>query len=163
MVDQAIPKGFRKTIDDSFVIRLTGDKTVPAVFRSGKDCEIIANEDTLFLIAENIPGEYNIINPTDFIRGWMIGDFEPNIKRTTAYEVGVLTFARGHHISFHYHKHLKEVNFLVKGSLLLSERLICAGDYFVFEKNAIACPKAVEDCIIVCIKTPSVPTDKICI
>ena len=60
-----------------------------------------------------------------------------------------------------YHKHLVEVNFLVKGKMILNDIELNEGEIFLIDKNEIACPIFLEDCYIFVLKIPSVPGDKI--
>jgi quercetin dioxygenase-like cupin family protein len=96
----------------------------------------------------------------DFKRGWVIGDFEPNLFRTDLFEVGVLFHAQGEQWPAHYHKIATEYNILISGSMRIAGTEIQAGDYFVNEPGEIADPVFHEDCVVVCIKVPSVPGDK---
>ena len=96
-------------------------------------------------------------------KGWLIGDFTPSILRTTEYEVGLLQHRKGEQWGFHYHHELDEYNILVSGKMVLNGLLMESGDYFMIPKDVIACPKFLEDCIVVCLKAPSKPKDKIII
>ena len=93
-------------------------------------------------------------------RGWFIGDFEPTALKTKDFEVGLLTHKKGEFWRAHYHKIATEINVLVSGSMTISGKDIFPGDIFVLEPHEIAEPLFHEDCVIVCIKTPSIPGDK---
>lgn len=97
---------------------------------------------------------------TDFVRGWIIGNFEPNIVKTDKYEVALLTHCKGEKWDFHYHRVADEINFLLEGRMLINERLVEKGSLFVIQKNQLTCPNFLENCKVLCIKVPSVPTDK---
>jgi dTDP-glucose pyrophosphorylase/mannose-6-phosphate isomerase-like protein (cupin superfamily) len=96
----------------------------------------------------------------DFTRGWFIGDFLPNIIKTNKYEIGLLTHKKNEKYHYHYHKKADEFNFLIEGKMKINEKLIEHNTIFIIPKNQIACSIIIEDCIILCIKIPSVPTDK---
>jgi quercetin dioxygenase-like cupin family protein len=96
----------------------------------------------------------------DTYRGWVIGDFEPSLLRTTDFEVGVLHHPKGEKWSAHYHKVATEYNILVSGSMRLCDIELVAGDTFILEPYEIADPIFHEDCTIVCIKVPSDTKDK---
>ena len=96
----------------------------------------------------------------DMHRGWFIGDFEPSIYRTDGFEVGVLTHPKGEEWPAHYHKEAIEINVLIEGRMKIAGRIIEPGDIFTFLPYDIAVPEFLEDCKIVCVKTPSIPTDK---
>lgn len=102
----------------------------------------------------------NITKLQDYFRGWVIGDFEPSILKTKDFEVGVLTHKKGEIWPAHYHKQSIEYNVLVKGKMIIQERELNSGDVFVFEKGEIADPVFLEDCTVVVVKVPSIPSDK---
>ena len=93
-------------------------------------------------------------------RGWLIGDFEPSVHRTKDFEVGVLTHAKGEFWPKHYHAEATEINVLLEGKMLINDEIIETGDIFVFEPSEAAEPTFLEDCKVLCIKTPSKPGDK---
>lgn len=94
------------------------------------------------------------------IRGWCIGDFEPSIIRTKDFELGILRHKKNEEWSRHYHKIATEYNILLSGSMRVCDEELSSGDIFVIQPNEIAEPKFHEDCVIVCVKIPSVPGDK---
>ena len=98
-----------------------------------------------------------------FVRGWFIGDFEPSIIRTKTWEVALLRHSKGEKWDFHYHAQADEVNVLLNGRMMLNGHEIRSRNVFTIPKKQIACPLFLEDCLILCIKTPSVIGDKICI
>lgn len=97
----------------------------------------------------------------DMFRGWYIGNFEPCAYKTKDFEVGYLLHKKGEQWDVHYHRFIKEINFLVKGKMILNNLEINEGDIFIIDKNEIACPIFLEDCYIFVVKVPSVIGDKI--
>jgi len=97
---------------------------------------------------------------SDYIRGWFIGDFKPTVLRTKDFEVGVLTHKKDEKWPAHYHKQSIEYNVLVSGKMIVQGKELNSGDIFVFDKGEIADPVFVEECTIVCVKVPSIPSDK---
>ena len=98
-----------------------------------------------------------------FVRGWFIGDFEPSILRTKTWEMALLKHSKNEKWDFHYHAQADEVNVLLSGRMMLNGREIRSRNVFTIPKKQIACPLFLEDCMILCIKTPSVIGDKFCI
>ncbi len=96
----------------------------------------------------------------EFWRGWIIGNFEPSLLKTDMFEVGVLTHKKGEVWPKHYHKVGTEFNILLEGKMIIQGQEITKHDVFVFEPNEVADPVFLEDCVVVCIKTPSLPGDK---
>jgi mannose-6-phosphate isomerase-like protein (cupin superfamily) len=93
-------------------------------------------------------------------RGWIIGDFENSLARTKDFEVCVRVHPKGEVWPAHTHKIVTEYNVLISGSMSMCGVELVSGDTFIVEPNEIADPIFYEDCTIVCVKTPSVPTDK---
>ena len=96
----------------------------------------------------------------NMIRGWFIGDFEPCVYRTREFEVGVLTHRKNEQWDEHYHKIANEINVLIEGKMIINGVHIEAGDIFIIKPNESSAPVFLEDCKIVCVKTPSVIGDK---
>jgi len=93
-------------------------------------------------------------------RGWFIGNFEPSVLKTTDFEVGLLTHKKGEKWPKHYHIKATEYSLLVSGSMNIGDTLIKPGDIFTLAPYEVADPVFHEDCVIVCVKVPSVPGDK---
>ena len=117
--------------------------------------------DRYIITVNGMKAMQNILPFQSYIRGWLIGDFEPSIVRTKDFEVGILTHKAGEKWPFHYHAHLDEINLLIKGEMRINNCNVSAGDVFVFNKNMISCPIFIEDCTVLCVKIPSLPKDKI--
>jgi len=141
------------------------------VVLSGERIKIHVNNPDIknhVIVAKNTTVVVNIDdhdNPTiwnidDFVRGWFIGDFTPSIYKTNEYELGVLSHSENEKWGFHFHKEADEINFLLEGRMKLNDKIIEKNSLFVIPKNQIACPIFLKDCQIICIKVPSVPTDK---
>jgi len=96
----------------------------------------------------------------DFYRGWFIGNFEPSLIKTENFEVGLLTHKKGEQWPKHYHIVSTEYNLLVFGSMIIRETRIEPGEIFILEPYEIADPEFLEDCVVLCVKVPSLPGDK---
>jgi hypothetical protein len=96
----------------------------------------------------------------NMFRGWFIGDFEPSILKSKDFEVAILFHPKGEKWPKHFHKEAVEINVLITGKMIINGELLLPGNIFLIEKNEIADPDFLEDCTIVCVKTPSIPGDK---
>jgi hypothetical protein len=96
----------------------------------------------------------------DFYRGWFIGNFEPSIHATDYYECGILSHKKSEVWPKHYHKIATEINVLIEGSMTICGKEIFKDDIFILHPGEIADPVFHEDCKILCIKMPSIPSDK---
>lgn len=127
-----------------------------------ENCEIIIIQSMDYIV-NNHTTTGNIFKPKDFTRGWIIGDFKPSIFRTEQFELGILNHPKYQQWDNHYHKYADEINILLDGSMVLNNTPIHKGELFFIKKRQIACPKFLEDCKILCIKTPSIIGDKYCL
>jgi hypothetical protein len=98
----------------------------------------------------------------DMKRGWLIGDFSPSILRTSAFEVAYLNHKKDEVWAPHVHMIADEYNVLICGSMKLNNEELSQGDIFIIKKGMLVKPTFYEDCEILCIKVPSIPTDKYC-
>ena len=96
----------------------------------------------------------------DMKGGWYIGDFIPSVFRTKLFEVSLKTHPKNEEWPTHYHKEAMEINLLVKGKLRLNDVELIEGDIFVMDKMEVVNPIFEEDCLVVCVKVPSVIGDK---
>lgn len=101
-----------------------------------------------------------IFSIEDMKGGWFIGDFNPSVYRTEDFEVCFKSHYKGEKWPKHYHKEALEINYLVRGSMTIQDKLLKPGDIFVINKNEVSDPVFHEDCEVVVIKTPSVTGDK---
>ena len=99
----------------------------------------------------------------DMKAGWLIGDFEPTAFKTEKFEVSYRIHPAGEIWETHYHKEATEINLLVDGFMKMQGQELRSGDIFVVEPYEIADPEFIEDCTILCVKTPSVAGDKFCV
>lgn len=97
---------------------------------------------------------------TDFIGGWFIGDFEPSILKTKDFEVSIKTHLQDEQWPHHYHKEATEFNYVFSGKVKIEDVVYEAGDIFVIYPEYIVRPEFLEDCTILCVKTPSKIGDK---
>jgi quercetin dioxygenase-like cupin family protein len=96
----------------------------------------------------------------EFHRGWFIGNFEPSVLNTEQFEVALLSHYKGEKWNSHYHAIATEYNVLISGCMKICGEIIQPGDLFILEPNEIADPEFLEDCKVLCVKTPSVKGDK---
>jgi len=97
----------------------------------------------------------------DMKMGWFVGNFEPSAFNTKDFEVCFRTHPKGEIWDHHYHEKIIEINLLTRGKMIMHGRELNQGDIFIISPYEIANPIFLEDCDIVCIKTPSIPRDKI--
>lgn len=97
----------------------------------------------------------------DMVGGWFVGNFEPNAFKTELFEVSYKKHPKNEIWDIHYHEQITEINLLVRGEMILQGKKLVSGDIFILYPYEIANPTFIEDCEIVCIKTPGITNDKI--
>jgi len=102
-----------------------------------------------------------LFDPNGYRGGWFVGDFEPSIWRTSAYEVGYKHHVAGEPWAAHYHEHMDEITFLLEGTMQMQGQTLTGPVIFLLERGEIADPEFVTDCKVFVIKAPSVPGDKV--
>ncbi len=96
----------------------------------------------------------------NFTRGWVVGDFEPNIIRSKDFEVMVRYYKKGDKEAQHVHKLADEITIIVSGKFLMNGEYLEAGDIIHLSPNDPTDFECLEDGANTVIKTPSVMGDK---
>jgi quercetin dioxygenase-like cupin family protein len=96
----------------------------------------------------------------NFKGGWFVGDFEPSVYKNKNFEAGYKIHQKGEEWPAHYHKDSLEINYLIRGKMVIQGTEINSGDIFIIHPGEIADPVFLEECEVFIIKTPSLPGDK---
>jgi quercetin dioxygenase-like cupin family protein len=96
----------------------------------------------------------------NFTRGWVVGDFEPNIIRTKDFEVMVRHYKKGDTEAKHVHKIADEITIIVSGTFKMNGDTLVAGDIVHLSPGDQTDFECLEDGANTVIKTPSVMGDK---
>lgn len=91
----------------------------------------------------------------DMKSGWFVGGFNPTAYYTSNFEVNYRVHQQGEYWDTHYHTSVTEINLLISGRMRIQNKELVSGDIFIIEPFEITNPEFLEDCAIVCIKTPS--------
>lgn len=96
----------------------------------------------------------------NFTRGWVVGDFEPNIIRSKDFEVMVRYYKKGDKEARHVHKIADEITIIVSGRFLMNGEEVVAGDIVHLFPGDPTDFECLEDGANTVIKMPSVMGDK---
>jgi quercetin dioxygenase-like cupin family protein len=99
-------------------------------------------------------------NLKDFTKGWIIGNFEPNIVRTKEYEFLVRSYKKGDKEPRHVHKVAYEITVIINGKVKMNGEILSAGDILHLEPGDSSDFECLEDCDTAVVKAPSVIGDK---
>jgi hypothetical protein len=102
----------------------------------------------------------NVYDIKDFKGGWLIGNFEPAILKTSNFELGIHTYLAGHNGQKHYHVLSNEYNCIISGAVLVNNKKLGPGDIFVFEPYEISDCQFLEDTTIIVARDFSDSNDK---
>lgn len=118
------------------------------------------------MIFESLPERIQLMNiykMNQMKGGWFIGNFEPSVLKTTQFEIGILKHKKGEQWPKHKHKYAEEYNYIIEGQMTIQNTLLSSGDIFILNRGEIADPVFLEDCVVIVVKVPSIPGDKIII
>jgi mannose-6-phosphate isomerase-like protein (cupin superfamily) len=101
-----------------------------------------------------------IFNLKNFIKGWIIGDFEPTLLKTSDFEVSVKRYKAGDYEKSHHHKLATEYTIIVEGVVEMNNQILIKDNIIKIEPNESTDFECLSDAITVVIKTPSVNNDK---
>jgi quercetin dioxygenase-like cupin family protein len=102
------------------------------------------------------------INRIDqFTKGWFVGNFSPVIVPSEEFEIAVKWFKAGEIEPLHKQKIATEITVVVEGQIRLGGELFSAGDIITIPPGEYAEFESITDSSLVCVKTPSLPNDKV--
>jgi hypothetical protein len=96
----------------------------------------------------------------DMVGGWMVGDFNPVVLKTTACEVACKSYNAGESDAAHVHRIATELTLIASGKAVMNGMTMVAGDIIRLEPGEAAYFTAIEPTMTVVVKMPSVPGDK---
>ena len=99
-------------------------------------------------------------NINKFNGWWFVGDFDPSIFKNPFFEVAHHKHEKGCDTFPHYHKVTQELNYIIKGELMVSGKHLKTGDMWIYEANEISDVEFLEDSELMIVRWPSIPSDK---
>jgi quercetin dioxygenase-like cupin family protein len=100
------------------------------------------------------------MNIKDFKNGWIVGNFEPSLFFCEQLDIGVLYLKSGQRGDGHFHKNHTEYNIIIEGKAKINDKILNAGDIFIYHKLEKSNVEYLEDTILLVIKNPSTKNDK---
>ena len=96
----------------------------------------------------------------DMINGWVIGNFDLSLYKTTDFEVAIKKYKAGDYDSKHYHKIGTEYTIIVSGQVEMLGIIYEENDILIIPPGEATDFKAITDVITAVIKVPGVNNDK---
>jgi len=96
----------------------------------------------------------------NMIKGWVVGNFEPSLIRTSAVEVAVKEYKRGDYEPQHYHKLSTEITVISVGKVRMNDVEYTVGDIILIEPYEATDFEVLEDTITTVVKYPGAVNDK---
>jgi len=93
--------------------------------------------------------------------GWFIGNFQPNIYESKDFEVTIRHYLKGETEPRHYQRIATEITVIVLGRARMGDQILNPNEVLTVFPTEVLDFEALEDCTIVAIKFPSIPSDKI--
>jgi quercetin dioxygenase-like cupin family protein len=99
-------------------------------------------------------------NLDNFIKGWVIGNFEPSLLKTDDFEIAVKHYECGDFEPKHYHRVATEITIIAEGMVRMNGEIYSKGDIITIEPGEATDFKALHETITTVIKFPCVKDDK---
>ena len=103
---------------------------------------------------------FTVATLDDFIKGWIVGAFEPTLLHTTDVEVGIKKYQKGDQEDAHHHKIATEISVILSGRVKMLGREFSEGDIIRIAPGTSTAFEALTDAVTVVIKHPGAPNDK---
>jgi len=100
------------------------------------------------------------LNLENFIRGWIVGDFEPALFKNKDVEVALQRYKTGQTEQAHRHDIATEYTIITKGVFRMKDEVLRENDIVVIEPGEAVDFECLEEGATLVIKTPSVKGDK---
>ncbi len=97
----------------------------------------------------------------EYVNGWFVGNFSPAALPSKDFEVAVKWFKAGETEPLHKQIVSTEVTVVIEGYIVLGERTFSKGDVILIPPGDYAAFTSLTDSVLACVKTPSLPNDKV--
>lgn len=97
----------------------------------------------------------------EFVKGWIVGNFEPSLFINETMEVGVKNFQAGEREASHKQLIATEITIVTTGEILIGGIAFSKGDIALIPPGEFADFLSITDSTLVVLKFPSIPDDKI--
>lgn len=99
-------------------------------------------------------------NLKTFVKGWIVGNFDPSIIKTNDVEVAIKRYKKNDYESSHFHKIATEITVIVSGEVEMNGIKYSGDDIIIIEPNDRTDFRCLTDVVTVVIKYPGANNDK---
>lgn len=99
-------------------------------------------------------------NLNNYLRGWILGNFEPSLVKTDEFEIGIKKYKKFDNEEAHYHKLSTEWTVVIYGVIKMNDVVYVKDDIIKVGKFEVIKFECVEDATTLVIKSPHVKGDK---
>lgn len=103
----------------------------------------------------------NVSRVDEFVGGWFIGDFSPTLEANPHVEVCLKRYAKGTTEPVHYQRVATEYTLVIAGRCRIGNRELGPDDILTIPPGEAAGFEALTDVVLIAVKTPSLPNDKV--
>lgn len=103
----------------------------------------------------------NVSRIEEYTKGWFVGNFSPVLIPSKDFEIAVKWFKAGEKEPNHKQIVATEVTVVVEGTIQLGSQIFVKGDVILIPPGEFAAFESLTDSALVCLKTPSIPDDKV--
>jgi len=103
----------------------------------------------------------DVNNISEFTKGWIIGNFDPSLIKMKEIEIGVKFFKKGEVELLHMQIVATEITIVIDGQIEMNGNRFSSGQVITIPPGEPADFLAITDGTLVCVKTPSIPEDKV--
>jgi len=96
----------------------------------------------------------------DFVKGWIIGNFNPTLVQTNDVEVAVKEYKKNDYEERHFHKVATEITVIVKGLVKMNDKIYKNGDIVVIKPYEATDFQVLKDTVTTVIKISGANNDK---
>lgn len=96
-----------------------------------------------------------------FTGGWFIGNFDPAALQASEVEICLKRYRAGEREPEHFQMTVTEFTLVVAGSCRLGDWILKENEILEIPPMKSADFEALTDCVVVAVKTPSIPGDKV--
>ena len=97
----------------------------------------------------------------NFVGGWFIGNFSPSLHSNSYFEVCLKRYPKGSTEPSHYQKLATEYTVIISGTCRVGTSEFGPNEIIEIEPGESAGFEALQDVVLVAIKVPSIPDDKV--